>query len=118
MPSVVRIRPEWLPEEIEMHYVMFYDYAPDYLTRRAEFRAEHLKLAWEAQARGELVLAGAVDDPLDSALLIFQGDSPAIAEAFAKADPYVGNGLVTEWRVRPWHTVVGTGATQPTRPGG
>ncbi|WP_337342206.1 YciI-like protein [Pseudoxanthomonas sp. CCNWLW206] len=99
-----------------MHYVMIYDCAPDYLTRRAEFRAEHLKLAWEAHARGELVLAGAMDDPLDGALLLFQCDSPAIPEAFAKADPYVRNGLITKWRIRTWHTVVGTDATQPIRP--
>ncbi|WP_368564482.1 YciI-like protein [Pseudoxanthomonas sp. UTMC 1351] len=100
-----------------MHYVMIYDCSPDYPTRRAEFRAEHLKLAWEAHARGELILAGAMDDPLDGALLLFQCDSPAIPEAFAKADPYVKNGLVTQWRIRTWHTVVGTDATQPIRPG-
>jgi uncharacterized protein len=99
-----------------MHYVMIYDCAADYPTRRAEFRAEHLRLGWEAQARGELVLAGAMADPLDGALLIFQCDSPAIPEAFAKADPYVKNGLVTRWRIRTWHTVVGTDATQPIRP--
>lgn len=48
-----------------MHYLLFYDYAPDYLERRAQFREEHLALAWEAQARGELVLAGALAEPAD-----------------------------------------------------
>ena len=51
------------------------------------------------------------------AVILFQGDSPAAAEAFAKADPYVRNGLVTAWRVRPWKTVVGEGAASPLRPG-
>lgn len=30
-----------------MHYLLFYDYAPDYLERRAQFREEHLALAWD-----------------------------------------------------------------------
>jgi len=99
-----------------MHYLLFYDYAPDYLTRRGEFRNAHLKLAWKAVQRGELVLGGALGDPVDGAILFFKGDSPAAAERFAKADPYVLNGLVTRWRVRPWTTVVGEAAATPVRP--
>jgi uncharacterized protein len=93
-----------------MHYLLFYDVAPDYLERRAAFRSQHLGLAREAQARGELVLAGALADPVDGAVLLFQGDSPGVAEEFARADPYVREGLVREWRVREWTTVVGEGA--------
>lgn len=100
-----------------MHYLLFYDAAPDYLARRGEFRAEHLALAWAAHARGELVLGGALADPVDGAVLLFKGESPAVAERFVAADPYVKNGLVTRWRVRPWTTVVGDGATSPVRPG-
>ena len=101
-----------------MHYLLWYDLAPDYLDRRAEFREEHLKLAWEAVDRGELILGGAVGDPVDTAILFFQGDSPAAAGRFAAADPYVRNGLVTRWRTRPWTTVVGTTAATPVRPAG
>ncbi len=90
-----------------MHYLLFYDAAPDYLERRTDFRGEHLALAEDAYRRGELVLGGALHDPVDGALLLFKGDSPEVAEQFARADPYVKNGLVTSWRVRPWHTVVG-----------
>jgi uncharacterized protein YciI len=93
-----------------MHYLLFYDAAPDYIARRSTHRAEHLALARAAHARGELVLGGALADPVDGAVLLFRGDSPAIAEAFALADPYVRNGLVTSWRVRTWTTVVGDGA--------
>lgn len=99
-----------------MHYLLFYDLAPDYMERRAPLRAEHLSLAWEAHARGELVLAGALADPLDGAVLLFQGESPAVAEAFARADPYVQHGLVTGWRVRAWTTVVGDDAASPVVP--
>lgn len=96
-----------------MHFLLFYDVVPDYVARRAAYREEHLALARQAAQRGELVLAGALADPTDGAVLLFQGDSPAAAEAFAAADPYVREGLVTHWRVRNWTTVVGEGAAHP-----
>jgi hypothetical protein len=99
-----------------VHYLLMYELAPDYLARRGEFRNEHLKMAWEAEQRGELVLAGALADPTDTAVLLFNGDSPAAAERFAEADPYVTQGLVKSWRVRPWTTVVGKDAGTPVRP--
>lgn len=92
-----------------MHYILFYDIADDYMERRPQFREAHLKLAAEAHERGEIVLAGALADPLDGAILLFRGESPAAAEAFAVADPYVKNGLVRAWRVRKWNTVIGEG---------
>jgi uncharacterized protein YciI len=98
-----------------MHFLLSYDLATDYLERRPQFRVEHLALAWQAQERGELVLAGALADPADQALLLFQGESAEAAEAFALADPYVQNGLVTAWRIRPWTTVVGAQASTPVR---
>ena len=99
-----------------MHFLLIYDLAPDYLERRGEFRNEHLKLAWEAQERGEIVIAGALADPADQAVLLFTGDSPAAAERFVRADPYVVHGLVKQWRVRPWTTVIGQEAANPVRP--
>ena len=98
-----------------MHYILFYDVTENYIERRSEFRSEHLKLAWEAHDRGELILAGALADPVDGAVLLFKGDSPAVAKKFAEADPYVKNGLIKQWRVREWTTVVGDGAANPIR---
>lgn len=95
------------------HYLLFYYLKDDYLERRPLYRAEHLGLAKEAAARGELVLAGALADPADRAVLLFQGDSPEVAEGFAAADPYVKNGLVERWEVRRWTTVVGKDAADP-----
>jgi uncharacterized protein YciI len=92
-----------------------YDLAPDYLERRGEFRREHLTLAWQAHERGELVLGGALSDPVDEAVLLFEGTSPEVAERFVAADPYVQRGLVTGWRVRPWTTVVGQIAASPIK---
>ena len=96
-----------------MHYLLFYDVVPEYLERRGEYREEHLGLAQAAVARGELFLGGALANPADGAVLVFQGDSPAVAERFAEADPYVRNGLVKSWRVREWTTVVGRDAAHP-----
>jgi len=90
-----------------MHYLLMYDVADDYVERRAAFRSAHLELGRQAVERGELVLGGALADPIDTAVLLFRGSSPAAAEAFAMADPYVLNGLVKKWRVRPWTTVIG-----------
>jgi uncharacterized protein len=98
-----------------MHWLLMYELVDDYLERRAVHRDAHLALAWAASGRGELLLAGAVADPVDSALLLFESESPAAAEAFARADPYVRAGLVRSWRVRPWQTVVGEQAANPVR---
>ena len=99
-----------------MHYLLFYDVATDYVTKRVPFRSAHLEYARRAVDRGELVLAGALANPIDGAVLLFRGSSPATAEAFAAADPYVLNGVVLKWRVREWTTVVGKDAASPVPP--
>jgi uncharacterized protein YciI len=98
------------------HYLLFYDYVPDVLARRAPLRDAHLRLARESEARGELVLGGAYAEPVDGAMLLFRCDSAAVVEAFVAADPYVRHGLVTGWRIRRWTTVVGAGAVTPLYP--
>lgn len=100
-----------------MHYLLIYELASDYLERRVEFRDEHLRLAWQAHDKGELVLGGALNDPVNQAILLFKGETAEVAEKFAAIDPYVLNGLVKNWQVRPWTTVVGETASTPVRPG-
>jgi uncharacterized protein len=89
------------------YYALFYEVVENFVERRAPFRTEHLKLADEAKRRGELVLAGALAEPADGALIIFRGESSNAASTFAENDPYVQNGLVKHWEVRPWTVVVG-----------
>ena len=96
-----------------MHFVLLYEVRDDYVEKRAQFRELHLKHARAAFDRGELVLGGAMADPVDGAMLVFRGPTADAAEAFAKVDPYVTNGLVSKWRVRKWNTVIGDGATVP-----
>jgi uncharacterized protein len=93
-----------------MHYLLFYEAGADYAERRKPFRSAHLQHARAAAERGELVLGGALADPVDGAVILFRGDAPATAEQFAKGDPYVVNGVVKRWYVREWTTVVGADA--------
>jgi uncharacterized protein YciI len=98
------------------HFLLFYEGAPDYLERRPQYRGAHLKHAWAAYDRGELVIAGALADPVDGAVLMFAGDDVSVAEEFARVDPYVTGGLVARWHVREWTTVIGDLAVTPLRP--
>ncbi|WOH35932.1 YciI-like protein [Thalassotalea fonticola] len=92
-----------------MYFLLTYEVVPDYLERRVEFRDAHIKLALSAVNRGELRLGGALTEPNDGAVLLFEGNSPEVAENFAKHDPYVLNGLVKSWQVRSWSIVLGAG---------
>jgi len=94
-----------------VHYLLFYDVVDDYVTKRAPFRWAHLDRIGAAQQRGDLVMAGALAEPADGAVIVFR--TQEAAEEFAKADPYVINGLVSTWRVRKWVTVAGDGAVMP-----
>jgi uncharacterized protein YciI len=90
-----------------MHYLLFYDYVENAVERRAPFREEHLRLAREALQRGELLMGGAFAEPVDGAALLFRADDPSVVEAFVRNDPYVTNGVVTRFRIRPWTVVIG-----------
>lgn len=94
----------------DKHWLLIYDAGEGYVERRTPHRAAHLAAAHAAVARGELVLGGAFADPIDGSVLLFKAPTRETAEAFAKADPYVTEGVVKTWRVREWTTVVGEGA--------
>lgn len=89
------------------YYALFYEVVEDFVSRRAPYRAEHLRLAREAEARGELLLAGAFTEPADRALLVFRAADRRVAEDFTRNDPYVAAGLVRRWEVRSWAVVIG-----------
>jgi uncharacterized protein YciI len=89
------------------YYALLYEAADDYVAKRPAFREQHLRLAQAARERGELVLAGAFADPVDRALIVFRANDKSKVEEFARQDPYVVNGLVKRWEVRPWTVVVG-----------
>jgi hypothetical protein len=90
-----------------MYFLLIYKTVENYVEKRAPYRPEHLGYANAAHARGEIVMAGALAEPADSAIFVFKADSPAVAEDFARNDPYVKAGLIKEWSVRPWTVVIG-----------
>jgi uncharacterized protein YciI len=96
-----------------MFWLLLYDLVDDYLERRAPLRQAHLALAQDALARGGLVLAGALADPADRAVLVFRADEPSVIEDFVGHDPYVQHGLVTNWTIRKWNVVIGADADLP-----
>jgi uncharacterized protein YciI len=95
------------------HFALVYDVVANFAERRLPFREAHLQRVRDANARGQLLLAGALGDPPDGALLVFRADASDAVEDFARADPYVLEGLVTGWRVRPWNVVIGAETAAP-----
>jgi uncharacterized protein YciI len=89
------------------YYLLEYVLVEDYLARRASLREAHLALARDANSRGDLVLAGALAEPPDRAVLVWRADDRSVVERFAEDDPYVRQGLVTSWTIRPWTLVIG-----------
>jgi uncharacterized protein YciI len=84
--------------------ILFYDYVPDILERRAPHRDAHLARLRELRDTGACVMGGAMGDPPHGAVIVFR-DAQAAA-AFADEDPYMKAGLVTAHRIEPWSVVV------------
>jgi uncharacterized protein len=88
------------------YFLLIYHVVDDYVSRRAAFREDHLRLARAAHARGELLLGGALANPVDQAILVFRSSDRAVVEEFVRNDPYIANGLVSKWEIRPWTVVI------------
>mmetsp|Transcript_2061 Transcript_2061/g.6453 ORF Transcript_2061/g.6453 Transcript_2061/m.6453 type:complete len:264 (+) Transcript_2061:184-975(+) len=87
-------------------HLLLYHYVDDAVNLRKPYRQAHLDLAQLAVGRGELLLGGALAQPVDGGILVFDGDAE-MAKSFAERDPYVQNGIVTDWHVREWTVVAG-----------
>ncbi len=97
------------------HFLLFYDYVPDYMEKRGALRPAHFAHAMPYVERGELRLGGACTDEAGPPLgvLVFKIASREAVEDFARRDPYVLNGVAASWRVREWTTVAGPEALAP-----
>ena len=85
--------------------LLFYDYVEDIVEKRAPHRPKHLELIGEWVEDGRVVAGGATGDPPTGALIVFRDTGDP--EEFVEIDPYVLEGLVTEWRVQEWLNVTG-----------
>ena len=91
--------------DAEAHHLLLYDYVADVAERRGPYREAHLARIASERERGHVVMAGALGDPPRGAAFVLKGLGPEQIEEFVRADPYVGAGLVTSWRLEPWKLV-------------
>ena len=98
-----------------MWYVINGTDVDDSLERRLSVRAAHLARLQQLKDEGRLLLAGpypAVDsnDPgpagFSGSLIVAEFDSLEDAQAWAKADPYVGAGVYADVSVKPFRKVL------------
>ncbi len=89
------------------YYLLIYHVVDDYVAQRVPYRDDHLRRVQEAYGRGELIMAGALADPADQAILVFRVPDKTPIEKFIRDDPYVQHGLITKWVIRPWTVVIG-----------
>lgn len=88
------------------YFLLFYDKAEDYQTRQTAYAAGHREHIARYVSSGSLLLGGNLDGP--HALVLFSCPNESVVREFAQGDPYVVNGVVRQWTVRPWDLVVGT----------
>lgn len=88
-----------------MKFVMRYRAAEGFLPLAQENGPAHVARLQEFARRGVLLMAGPLDEPLDGdAIGVFT--TREAAEEFIAGDPFVLNGVVAEWSVRPWNEVL------------
>lgn len=80
---------------------MAYGYVPEMAERRGPVRADHLAFLKEIAAKDQLVLAGALADPVDEAWIVVRAESAAAARELMDADPYAKAGLIRSVAIRP-----------------
>ena len=91
-------------------FALSYEYGSDYMEKQAAHMAGHMSHLKAAEARGEVVFAGAaMEGTVPFGFVIFQADDAAKVTAFAETDPYITGGVAKSWKIRPWLGVVGPG---------
>jgi uncharacterized protein YciI len=88
-------------------FLVQYTYVPEMERRRAAYRDDHLAWLRRLADAGTLVLAGAVLDPVDGAVLVVRGDDILAVRRLLLDDPYAAGDLVTGVVVRPLGLAVG-----------
>ena len=88
-------------------YVLQYVYVENALEKRQPHRQAHLALINKEAEKGNVVLAGAVDNPPNGGLLILRNLTAEAIEQLVRQDPYVINGVVKYYSIKPYMAVVG-----------
>jgi uncharacterized protein len=91
----------------ESTFLVTYRYVPGMEERRTPHRAAHLEWLRELHAAGRLLLAGALQDPVDTGVLIFRAPDGYTVRQLLMQDPYARAELIVEVSVRPYGIAVG-----------
>jgi len=89
------------------YYILFYKTVENFLELRKSLRSLHLEHVQNAFDAGHLILGGAFTNPSGEAALVFKVLDQRFVSEFTENDPYVINGLITDWRIQEWNVVVG-----------
>ena len=88
-----------------MKYVMTYRAVEDFLPLAQANYPAHSARVEEFARRGDLLMVGTFDEPMNGeAMGVFT--TREAAEEFIAGDPFVVNGVVASWAVRPWNEVL------------
>jgi len=88
-------------------YILQYEYVENVLEKRAPYREAHLAGFLKQVQDGNLIIGGAVDHPPTGALSVFRNLTANDIEQFVQQDPYVINGIVTKYTIKPYIAVTG-----------
>ena len=73
------------------HYLIRYHYVENMEQRRVPHRSEHLEY-WASVERDvkdtRMVIGGALQDPIDTGVLVFESDTAENVERIVQNDPY------------------------------
>ena len=90
-----------------MKYFMQYRAVEDFLSLAMENGPAHVARLQDFRGRGTLLMAGTLEEPMNGdAIAVFT--SREAAEEFIAGDPFVVNGVVASWTLRPWNEVLQT----------
>lgn len=89
-------------------FAVFTHFVENAAEKRAPHREAHLAHLRELHEKGALLMGGALQNPMDSGLLIFRAESAEEIEAALANDSYAKNGIWTKIVVREWSVVVGS----------
>ena len=98
------------------HYLLFYDYVPDVLARRAPLRDAHLRLAWSLACAWRAAARRCVRRPGRWRDAAVPRRVAGGRRGLRRGDPYVLSGLVTRWWIGAGPRWPGTGRARRSIP--
>lgn len=85
-------------------FVLLYESSPDVLAKAPLYFEAHRQRWADFHSRGLLLMVGPFANPVEGAMGIFT--TREAAEDFVKDDPFVTNGVVSNWAIREWKEVL------------